>query len=218
MHEHGRPILQALLASVGLVLFALFSHRGFPLVVVGACGILAAAFAIQWSFDSTRGLLRAIGLSARPRRPALSIAIACGVGIGLGLLFRDFLGLSILPSRLEAFVLLSCLIGAAEELVYRGWIQARLRLTVAGSRLGFIPAVIGAAVAHTAYKLALFAWPSVSARIDYPFLLLWTMAAGAVFGLARELSDSVVPPMIGHAAFDLLVYGAVAQAPWWVWT
>jgi hypothetical protein len=38
-----------------------------------------------------------------------------------------------------------------------------------------------------------------------------------IFGLLRQVSGSVAPSMVAHAAFDLLVYGALARAPWWVW-
>jgi membrane protease YdiL (CAAX protease family) len=54
--------------------------------------------------------------------------------------------------------------------------------------------------------------------INYPFVALWTFVGGITFGLIRELSSSVIPPILAHAMFDLLVYGAVARAPWWVWT
>jgi membrane protease YdiL (CAAX protease family) len=45
----------------------------------------------------------------------------------------------------------------------------------------------------------------------------WTFVGGVVLGLLRQISDSVVPPIVAHAVFDLLVYGALVRAPWWVW-
>ena len=40
---------------------------------------------------------------------------------------------------------------------------------------------------------------------------------GMVLGLGRQFSGSVAPPMSAHAAFDLVVYGALAHAPWQAW-
>jgi membrane protease YdiL (CAAX protease family) len=54
--------------------------------------------------------------------------------------------------------------------------------------------------------------------INYSFILIWTILGGVAFGLLRECSGSVLPPVFAHAAFDLVAYGTVAEAPWWVWT
>ena len=50
-----------------------------------------------------------------------------------------------------------------------------------------------------------------------PALQPFTFTVGALFGLSRELSRSIYPAVAAHAAFDLMVHGAAAQAPWWVW-
>ena len=152
------------------------------------------------------------GLSAlSPKLIPIGLA-GCAAGAGLGVFYRMSFGMSIVPGSLEWFVLAACAIGAAEELVYRGWMQGRLRT------LGRPAAVLIAAFAHAAYKTALFALPASPIGVDYRLIAAWTFAAGALFGLFRELSDSVIPPAAAHVAFDLMVYGAVARAPWWVWT
>ena len=84
---------------------------------------------------------------------------------------------------------------------------------------GWPAAVAAASLAHGMYKAALFAWPGGSQGIDLACLGvgLGAAAMGIVPGLLRELSGSVVPSILAHSVFDLMVYGAVARAPWWVW-
>jgi len=134
------------------------------------------------------------------------------LGTVAGLSHRDTLGISLFPSgNIETFVLMACLIGATEELVFRGWLLGRARM------LGWPAAIVIAAVAHAAYKTALFAWPADPTPVDLAEIAVWTAAGGIMLGLMRRISGSVLPPMLAHIAFDFAVYRAVAQAPWWVW-
>jgi len=34
----------------------------------------------------------------------------------------------------------------------------------------------------------------------------------------REVSGSVIPPVIAHALFDIIVYGGASLAPVWIWS
>ena len=88
------------------------------------------------------------------------------------------------------------------------------------SAFGWPAAVLLAALAHAAYKTALFAWPpnSQTAVFDLVGIGLWTGAAGIVLGLLRVSSRSLLPAVLGHVAFDAVVYSSYAQAPWWVWS
>jgi len=72
-------------------------------------------------------------------------------------------------------------------------------------------------VAHAAYKTALFVWPPAPVAVDLVAILALTFIGGLVLGLLREASNSVLPPVAAHVAFDFVVYGALDQAPWWVW-
>jgi membrane protease YdiL (CAAX protease family) len=195
-----------------MVLFGLFSHQGLPLILISAAGLLAAAFCIQRSTTSIRDIPPLIGLSGITWQ-VLSITLAgCAAGVGLGMYYRFSFEMPLFPeSALQPFALAACGIGAAEELVYRGWMQGRLRA------LGRPAAVLISAAAHTAYKTALFLLPASPVSVNFLSLVVFTFTVGALFGLLRELSRSVYPAVAAHAAFDLIVYGAAAQAPWWVW-
>jgi membrane protease YdiL (CAAX protease family) len=209
----GRPVIEVLAVAAGMVVFALFSHRGLPWILVGVGGFLLAAAAIERSLRSATHPAALCGLGGFSRKLILFAAVGCVIGAGFGLLYRNWQEMSLFPKgRLEAFAVVACLVGATEELVYRGWLQGRLRA------LGWPVAVVAAAAAHAAYKSALFAWPPGPMDIDLAGIGLLTAAGGMVFGLLREFSGSVVPAVLAHAAFDFLVYGALARAPWWVWT
>jgi membrane protease YdiL (CAAX protease family) len=53
--------------------------------------------------------------------------------------------------------------------------------------------------------------------VDTGFLVLYTFIAGMVFGTIKYLSESLIPAIIAHALFDILVYAEFVNAPWWVW-
>ncbi len=209
----GRPAAEAGAASAGLVIFALTVHSGLPWVLAGAGGLVVAAVAIGLSLRATPGRQACVALVREhvSRRACAALAAGLLLGGGLGVAYRLVWRLPPLPAGLEAFVVVACLVGAAEELVYRGYVQGRLRV------LGWPAAVVLAAIAHTAYKTALFVLPASPVDVNFAFLATWTLAGGIVFGLLREFSRSILPPVAAHAAFDLVVYGALAQAPWWVW-
>lgn len=206
-------VIEVLTASVGMVLFALVSHQGLPWAVLGAGGLLLTAATIGRQLHRVPRPAALLGLE-RPRPKAIPFsALGILIGAGLGLLHRRGMGMAPWSAGgTGAFVPVACLIGVTEELVYRGWTQGAAR------SLGWPAAVTIAAVAHAAYKTALFAWPPGPMTFDYMAIGLWTAAGGIVIGLLRQFSGSVVPSMLAHAAFDFVVYRAVAHAPWWVWT
>src|SRR4030042_4826423 len=110
-----------------MILFGLFSHRGLPLIAMSAAGLISAAFCIQRSIVSMRDIPPLFGLSGSWKVLIISLA-GCAVGVGLGACYRFSLGMTLLPGpALQPFALAACGIGAAEELVYRGWMQGRLR-------------------------------------------------------------------------------------------
>ncbi len=210
-----------------MVLFAVFAHSGLPWNLVSDLGLVLAALAMLFSLRQDRttacpervewgGLL---GLVPFGRRAAILGVLGAALGIGLGLLFRWKFGLYWFPGAPGRFAPVAAAIGGAEELFYRGYLQGRL------NRINGVVAVIGAAAAHTAYKAALFVLPALSlsnappaaAHVDWIVLAFWTFAGGLLFGALRQAARNVAPALAAHAAFDIVVYGELARAPWWVW-
>lgn len=209
----GAAIAEASAVALGLVVFALLSHQQLPLLAAGAGGLLVAAVVLGRSLARTERPAEMLGLTGFSSRTALLTAAGCALGAALGALHRWRLGLTLLPIGMpEGFAALACLIGATEELIYRGWLQGRLR------GIGWPAAIVAAACAHAAYKTALFAWPSTPGHVALLSLAGWTIGGGILFGLLREYSRSLIPPLLAHAVFDLVTYGAVDRPPWWVWS
>lgn len=212
-HPHSKraPILEALAASAGMVVFAFFAHAPLPGFAVAMAGLVLTALAISRSLRSSESSSRLLGVRGATRHLFAWTLAGLAVGSGLALLFRQTYDQTLLPGSFGPFVFVAAAIGAAEELLYRGYIQGRLVV------LGWPAAVVLAAMAHTAYKTALFAFPPEGMVIQFSYLVFWTFLAGAAFGLIRHMCRSVLPALSAHVLFDILVYGDWVKAPWWVW-
>jgi membrane protease YdiL (CAAX protease family) len=203
---------EAAVAGTGMVLFALFAHSLSSTFALSAAGLALTAAAL------VRGVVRPgspfvlFGLAPAARKTALYAALGAALGLALGIVYRRHIGAPALPEAFRGFALAAALIGSAEEIFYRGYVQGRVR------RLGPVGAVVCAALLHTAYKSALFALPGAAMTIDLEFIVAATFIGGLAFGLLRELSGNVLAPLAAHAAFDLVVYAELAEAPWWVWS
>jgi membrane protease YdiL (CAAX protease family) len=206
--------------AAGMVLFALCWHHGMPWSAFAGVGLAMAGTAIAWEEQRAEGngqtfgvsQLQLVGLDRFSTSTIVFSVAGAGVGIAFGLWQRRALGMALQPSvGVQPFVIVACLIGATEELVYRGWLLGHSRA------FGWPAAIVIAAVAHAAYKTALFAWPAAPAAIDLSSMMLFTAVGGLVAGLLRMWSGSLVPAIVAHVAFDFVVYRAVAEAPWWVW-
>ena len=207
--RRARPVIVFAFAA-GLVVFALSAHRPsllapriFGIAVAGVALLLG----VKWSSQPGKML----GLSKFPKKRLIFLPIAIGLGAGLGMYYRSLLGLTLLPGDLKKFCILAGYIGLCEELAYRGFLQGLL------GKYGPFFACTLAALAHTAYKCSLFVFPNVPVRANLLFLGVGTFVAGLIFGLMREKLTSVIFPIVAHVTFDVVTYGNLSEAPWWVW-
>lgn len=205
------PVVQAAAASAGMVLFALAAHAPLPTFSLAIAGLFLTALAITASFSSSESFGSILGLTGISRTVVGWSLFGLGAGIGLAVLFRHSAGRPLLLTSLQSFVFVAAAIGAAEELLFRGFVQGRL------ARLGWPAAVVLGALAHTAYKTALFVFPPEGLVIQYATLSSLTFVVGVAIGLTRHLSGSILPAVTAHVLFDIFVYGDWAEAPWWVW-
>jgi membrane protease YdiL (CAAX protease family) len=194
-----------------MVIFGLSSHGSFPVSLAALAGLTITALALAASFRGTPSRYGLFGLTRFS--PSITGWLVSGVllGIGLAFLLRFTSHYPILLKGLEPFVLTAMAIGAAEELLFRGFIQGRL------APLGWWAAIALAASAHTAYKVALFTFPPDGVSVRLGILAFFTFVAGLLLGLLRHRSGSVLPAMASHMTFDILVYGDWGTAPWWIW-
>jgi len=213
-------VAEAAVAGAGMVVFALFAHSRSVAFALSPAGLTLTAAALVRGVVRSRSPLILFGLAPVARKTALYAALGAALGLALGVWYRWHIGAPALPEAFRGFALVAALIGSAEEILYRGYVQGRVR------RLGAVGAVACAALLHTAYKSALFALPGEAVMVDFPFIVTATLLGGVAFGVLRELSGgstsltagNVLAPLAAHAAFDLVVYAELAAAPWWVWT
>lgn len=234
---------EVMAAGLGMFLFGLLVHERPPFLYVAPAGLLMVALALAGFFAVEPSPAAALGLARFGRRAAAVSGVGIVIGLAVGLLYRTRWGWPVVPRALTGFTLLFALIGATEELLYRGYIQGRLRCwfvvrasarralperemlrpegrTTTVQVAGPVGAVCTAAFCHALYKFALLgmAPEALAGDTDPVFLVVVTFFGGLGFGALRELSGSVAPPVLAHVVFDIVVYGERAAAPWWVWS
>ena len=193
---------------VGFILFSLFIHQEFPLVAFLA--ILLPAYVISLNVGKWSDLFKLFGFGPFSRRLFFYLVIGLTIGILFSIGYQLFSHLRLLPERLTAFAIVGAGIGSAEELVFRGFLQGHLR------GFGKIFSICFATLFHTVYKCFLFISHPFN-EMDLLFLMFWTIIAGIILGTLRESSNNVLPALAAHAIFDVVVYGGLVTAPWWVW-
>lgn len=133
------------------------------------------------------------------------------MGVAGALYYRGMYSMPLLPAWYHGFVLISISIGVMEELVFRGYIQGRLQSIHPALGVG------GAALIHAGYKACLFLAPAMAGITPIWLFFSWSFGAFLLIGLLRYYSNSIWPPIMVHAVFDLLVYAENTEAPVWVW-
>lgn len=211
MQEHPGRIRDVSLIVAGLLLFALFIHDPWPRRIIAFISVTVSAGVMGYSIRR-ESPLQSFGILPVSKKVIYYGITALILGAGLAWLTRSTFDLSPLPRSLSSFAFLAPLIGATEELVFRGYIQGHLR------PIGRAFSVVYASTVHTSYKLLVILSLSLPLQFDFFFLVIWTFIGGVAFGAVREGARSVIPPVLAHALFDILLYGGYAVAPVWVWS
>jgi len=208
--DPGR-ILTILLSFAGILIFAGFIHKTFPLILLAIGGLALTAAIIGYSIRHLT-LSEAFAVKGLNRKVLLYIIPAIALGLILGILTRKRFELTLIPAGFTHIAFVAPLIGAMEELVFRGYFQGQLRPIGSGF------SIITASALHTSYKLLVILSLAAPLQFDFFFLIFWTFVIGILIGIIRELAGSTVPPVIAHAVFDIVLYGGLASAPIWVWS
>ena len=193
------------------MVFSWFIHYEFPFRMLSFAALLLPAYFFSRNLRSLSDL-RKITWESAPLKITLLYCIAgLLAGMMLAIFYRWKLQISIFPKSIHYFVIIAALIGGLEELVFRGFIQEYVKSINGPFSIAF------STISHTGYKCCLFLSPMIVADIDIGFLALWTFIAGILFGTIKHFSKSILPPLVAHAVFDILVYAEFVRAPWWVW-
>ena len=134
------------------------------------------------------------------------------LGFALAYCYRLSLNINGSPEILTWFCIVASSIGIAEEACFRGYVQSVIRKYEPWT------ACFLAALTHTAYKTALFTFPESAYNPDLPMLFFCTFAVGLILAALRETLGSILFPVLFHATFDVIAYGDLSRAPWWVWS
>lgn len=204
-------LIEALLCSLGLIVFSFFIQDNYPWRLVSFLGLIGSAYIISRKIRSLTDLKKITGAISFSGNTLIYTIIGIAIGTALTLLYRWHLGIEFLPHSFHGFTIVAALIGCMEEFVFRGFLQESTKRSIGPY------SVIFSALAHTGYKCCLFLNPAVSSNIDISFLAIWTLLAGLIFGIIRHLSKSLLPSAAAHMFFDILVYAEFVSAPWWVW-
>jgi len=204
-------LFEAILCSLGLLVFAFFIHFEFPVRLLSFSGLLISAYFIGRNLRSLSDLKKIAGENTSSRIIFLYTFFGIVLGIVLAALYSRYLDISVFPELFHPFVVVAILIGCTEELVFRGFIQGHIK-----SVNGFV-SILFSTLSFTGYKCCLFFSPAVTIYVDVGFLAIWTSIAGALFGIIRHFSKSLLPSLSAHVLFDILVYAGYVTAPWWVW-
>lgn len=213
MTQRTKPFIlaEAIICSLGFVVFAYYIHNEFPSRLVSFGGLILSGIIISRNLNSLADLRKITG--EHPGAFNLLFLTIPGVilGIILSVLYRRHLGIEFFPRSIHFFALIAALIGSTEELIFRGFIQEHVR------KINGPFSVVFGALSHTGYKVFLFLSPAVIVNVDTGFLALFTFLAGVVFGTVKYLTGSLIPAVTAHALFDIIVYAEFVYAPWWVW-
>jgi membrane protease YdiL (CAAX protease family) len=207
----SHPLARSLAISTGLWTFAVL-YRGTTVMQIAAVVVLISTAILmvmvllphnaemlhkntwRWPSESRKVLMLSIMLS-----------------VALAIWYRISEQMTPLPLSIHSFVILSVLIGATEELTFRGVVQGE------ASCWNTTGAVYLSALAFAGYKALLFILPAAGNETNVFNLFIFTFLAGILLGYARKNTGSVWPCLVAHGLFDLLVYMETAKPPWWVW-
>lgn len=204
-------LLEVILCTLGFSIFSYFIHYEFPLKIVSLTGLFLAAYIISRQIHTISDINKTFGIALLNGKQLVYILTGLILGFLYALYYRNISNMSLFPGSLKQFAIFAVLIGFFEELFFRGFIQGHTK------KINITLSIIIGTLAHTAYKTCLFVSPAIDSEINIFFLIRLTLIGGLFFSLLKQFSGSVIPAALGHALFDILVYGELTEAPWWVW-
>jgi len=204
-------IAEILLFLAGLAVFAGFIHREGLLFYIAVSGLLLSGTIISITLIRAPSAPAVLGLGRIDRKLMTWLLAGLLTGLVATAAYRFYARWPLLPGTLTLIALISPLIGMCEEFIFRGYLQGRARF------FGPYFAILLAAVAHTLYKYLVVKSLGPDTGIDLSRLVFFTFVFGMIAATLRELSQHVGPAVLGHAVFDLLVYGDFTEMPVWVW-
>jgi len=205
-------IFDILLVLTGISVFAWFIHEKRFIFFIALGGLALASFSISFVIARSSSVPSLFGFDRLNRRILVISLRGVVIAVFLAAIYRKIAGLSLFPGTLTLVAVISPMIGITEELVFRGYIQGRMKT------FGILISIFVASAGHTLYKYLVLKSLPVNLGIDFVWLVLSTFILGLILGTFREISGSVIPAMTWHAVFDIVFYGDFTEMPVWVWS
>ena len=196
----------------GIILFSYFQHATKVRFLFSFIGLLIIATLISRRIHALKDIRDIFQLYTQSQYLVYFIIIGILIGILFGFYYRNYARIDLFPIRITYIAAIASSVGATEELLFRGYLQNQLR------KIGRVPSIVFAAVFHTTYKVVFFISRQSLYEGDVLLLAKWTLIVGLIFGILKEYSNNSLPPLFGHAMFDIVSYGDEAISPWWLWT
>jgi membrane protease YdiL (CAAX protease family) len=207
-----KAVLDAIVCSIEILIFAYFINYPFPYKIIAFIPLIMVAFIISRHINSPIISFQLLFRNTLSLRMGVYIIIGFQLGLAAAMYYRGNSGIPILPDFFKPFAFVAASIGIMEELFFRGFIQTQM------NRLHAYFAVFFAALAHAAYKVSLFLSPATPIpHENITLFFIYSFAAYIILGILTNKSKNLLPAIIAHAIFDLVVYAETSQAPWWVW-
>lgn len=210
-HKLITEIIKVSLFLSGLFLFAGFLHKSTQFFILSIAGLSGSVLIIITEIQSFNDLYILFGLHGITKSKLIYLPLSILTGLIFGVIYRSYLHVGIFPGQLTYFAMTAIAIGSVEEVMFRGYLQSRLR------KINAVLSIILPTCAHTIYKLLLFIPFQSEPDIKIGFIVQWTFIGGLVFALLKEFSQNTLFPVLSHASFDFLVYGDNSIVAWWVW-
>lgn len=208
----GKAIIlyELLVLFVLLILFSWFIHVRYPLRLISFFALLFVAFIISNHHQFVKDSWQQIKSGTFSNRMIVYNLIGLQLGVLIAIYFRFSSQMNVLPQSFHWFVITGIAIAITEELLFRGVVQPM------AENINYYSAPVVAALMHSVYKAMIFV-PLAGSNPDITSLFVGSFIAYIGLGYLKQFSGSILPPVIVHVVFDILVYAEYTKAPWWVW-
>ena len=203
-------LVELLLLSILLAVFSWFIHDQWPMRLFSFLALLAISWIISDHYQFLKELVYQLKHDFLSGKMAIFNLIGLQLGIAVALYFRYSSQMTVLPLSWHWFLVIGVAIAIAEECMFRGIVQST------AEKMHYQAAPLVAALIHSAYKVTIFI-PLANSNPDVTSLFVGSFIAFAGLGYLKQFANSIVPAIIAHVVFDVLVYAEYTHAPWWVW-
>jgi membrane protease YdiL (CAAX protease family) len=203
-------LVELLLLSILLVVFSWFIRDQWPIRLISFFALLAISWIISDHYQFLKDLVYQLKHDFLSRKMVIFNLIGLQLGIAVALYFRFSSQMYVLPQSFNWFLIAGIAIAIMEECMFRGIVQST------AEKMHYQTAPLVAALIHSAYKVTIFI-PLANSNPNVNSLFIGSFIAFVGLGYLKQFTGSIVPAIIAHVVFDIIVYAEYAHAPWWVW-